>query len=616
MSDRNNRNDGLQDYLELLEAYSQKSKNGYEILREQEDNKIQKSHILDSSSGNQQDDYVSSSYRRKRAFNDTESFEPSGFFEDSEPIVELEPFEPDDVYTYEENTVYEDDSSYYFSDEGTEYNIDTSHIPAKKEKNPFKRLSNWFNNLPKKKKILVSAIAIFLAMVITFTSVITVFVYSKVDKMVYGDEIEQELDQIYQDPVFDEIEVDIGSSDFKQALIDWATTNNDKHMSSKNVLNVLLIGADSRNGTNTGNTDVMMLLSLNRKTKKITIASFLRDSYLYVKGQNNDYCTKLNAAFSMGGPECLIQTIENNYKIEIDNYVMVNFKTFEKIIDEMGGVNVPKIEQFESDYNVKKHGIPLPVGENVTLDGAEALCFVRNRSCYGEGDIRRSQNQRIVIDSIMNKVKSASVSDLNKYIDILMPQVMTGFTKGEIISIGSKAIMGGWAGYERTQLQVPSDDNCQQGSAGMWIWVVDYQKAAQELQMTLYGQSNIVIPEDRTSLIDIYNGANYDSSSDDDDVDVGENTADDDDSSYEEEEYVETEAQDSSDETQETQSDDSSSDSSSDSGSSDNGSSDSDSSDSGSSDSGSGDTGGSDSGSSDSGESGDGAGDIEPVEGE
>lgn len=611
MSDRNNRNDGLQDYLELLEAYSQKSKNGYEILREQEDRKINKRNTFDGSSDTVNDEYQGSSYKRNRSFDESDIYSSSDFFEESEPIVELEPFEPDDVYTYEEDTAYEDDSSYYISDDSAEYNINTSQIPAKKEKNPFKRLSNWFNNLPKNKKIIVSAIAILLAMVITFTSVIAVFVYSKVDKMVYGDEVDQELDQIYQDPVFDEIEVDIGSSDFKQALIDWATTNNDKHMSSKNVLNVLLIGADSRNGTNTGNTDVMMLLSLNRKTKKITIASFLRDSYLYVKGDSHDYCTKLNAAFSMGGPDCLIQTIENNYKIEIDNYVMVNFKTFEKIIDEMGGVEVPKIEQFESDYNVKKHGIPLPVGENVTLDGAEALCFVRNRSCYGEGDIRRSKNQRIVIDSIMNKVKSASVSDLNKYIDILMPQVMTGFKKSEIISIGSKAIMGGWAGYERTQLQVPSDDNCQQGSAGMWIWVVDYQQAAHDLQMTLYGQSNIVIPENRTSLLDIYNGANYDSSSDDDDVDVGENTADDDDSSYEEEEYVETEAQDNSDETQ---SNDSSADNSSDSDSSDDGSSESDSSDSDSGESDLSDTGGDNSSGSDSSDGG--TGNLEPIEGE
>lgn len=502
MSDRNNRNDDLQDYLDLLEAYSQKSENGYEVLRAQENKKIKEEDIL--------------SVGEDDVYNLYETDEQP----DAEDIYTLE---SDDTRVETDYSFYNDDVNYYNVNQGPEQIVE-------KEKNPFKRLSNWFNNLPKKKKIVVSSIAIFLAFVITLTSVVGIFLYSKVDKIVDGKEM-QELDQVYQDPVFDEIEVDIGSAGFKQALIDWATTNNDKHMSSKNVINVLLIGADSRKGTNSGNTDVMMLLSLNKKTKKITIASFLRDSYLYVKGDNHDYCTKLNAAFSMGGPECLIQTIENNYKIKIDNYVMVNFKTFEKIIDEMGGVEVPKVEQFESDYNVKKHGIPLPVGENVILDGAEALCFVRNRSCYGEGDIRRSQNQRIVVNSIMDKVKSASVSDLNKYIDILMPQVMTGFTKGEIITLGTKAIMGGWAGYERSSIQVPDDDNCQQGSANMWIWVVDYHQAAHDLQMALYGKSNINLEEGRTTLIDVYNGASYDSSSDDDDVDVGDNTADDDDSS-------------------------------------------------------------------------------------
>ena len=510
MSDRNNRNDDLQDYLDLLDAYAKKSTNGYEILRKQEDKKIEESNI----------------------------------FEGVELPENEESVDADDVYTIEDDVLSPDDVSFYFEDEESDalpQDIRIAppafiDIPDEKEKNPFKRLSNWFNNLPKKKKIIVSAIAIFLSFVITLTAVVGIFLYSKVDKMIDGNEMD-DLDQIYQDPVFDEIEVDIGSAGFKQALIDWATTNNDKKMSSKNVLNVLLIGADSRNGTNTGNTDVMMLLSLNKKTKKITIASFLRDSYLYVNGDNHDYCTKLNAAFSMGGPDCLIETIENNYKIEIDNYVMVNFKTFEKIIDEMGGVEVPKVEQFESDYNVKKHGIPLPVGENVTMNGAEALCFVRNRSCYGEGDLRRSENQRIVINSIMDKVKSASVSDLNKYIDILMPQVMTGFTKGEIVKLGTKAIMGGWAGYTRESLQVPSDDDCQSGSADMWIWVVDYHKAAHDLQMALYGQSNIPLEDGRTTLIDVYNGANY-SGSDSNQVN-DDSSSDDDDSSYNDNDYNE-----------------------------------------------------------------------------
>ena len=58
-----------------------------------------------------------------------------------------------------------------------------------------------------------------------------------------------------------------------------------------------------------------MLVSVNKKAKTVKMISFLRDSYLYIEGKKFNTCTKLNAAFSMGGPECLIQTIENNFKI-------------------------------------------------------------------------------------------------------------------------------------------------------------------------------------------------------------------------------------------------------------------------------------------------------------
>ena len=80
--------------------------------------------------------------------------------------------------------------------------------------------------------------------------------------------------------------------------------------------------------------------------------------------------------------------------------------------------------------------------------------------------------------------------------------------------MGIKALTGGWANYERKQLQMPPEDCRTSGSANMWIWVVDYELAAHKLQMELYGQSNIVIAEDRVSIIDVYRGANYTGSSD------------------------------------------------------------------------------------------------------
>lgn len=378
-----------------------------------------------------------------------------------------------------------------------------------KEKNPFKRLLNWYKSLEKKKKIIVSIIAVILAILIILGSVAGIFVINKFSLL--GDSFtgDEDYDNIvYDDGEFNDINIDIGSADFKQSLIDWATEGNDSHMSSKDVINVLLIGADSRKGVNAGNTDVMMLVSLNKKTKQLKLISFLRDSYLYVEGKKSSYCTKLNAAFSMGGAECLMQTIENNYKIDIDNYVMVNFESFTSIIDEMGGITVD-VQKYEADYNYKKFKISLPHGDNVTLNGEQALCFCRIRGCDSDGDVSRTRRQRQVIEAIIHRVNNASVSDLNKYIDILLPYVDTGYSKSQIISLGIKAITGKWYSYEQSQLTMPTAETRTSGSANAWIWVVDYELAAHNLQMEIYGESNITIDEDRTTIIDVYKGAKY-----------------------------------------------------------------------------------------------------------
>lgn len=536
MSDGNRgRSDDLQDYLDLLEAYSKKQENGYEVLREQDNKKIeQQEKVWDEKLSNSNENSAADFYEKvlekhneieKRKKPDPKvvaSDDMGGFFNDED---EEEPPKPSKKINID----------YSILDENPEEENATVPPFTVTEEKPkgIKRFTNWYNNLPKGKKIAFTVISVILVLTIILITAVGIFVLNKVSLIKDAEELAKEENIIYEDPNYEDIEIDIGSSDFKQALIDWATTGNDKHMYSKNVINVLLIGADSRDGTNSGNTDVMMLLSLNKKTKQLKICSLFRDSYLYVEGKKSSYCTKLNSAYSMGGPECLLQTIENNYKIEIDNYVMVNFETFEKIIDEMGGVTVAEVKQYEADEIVRYSdgAISPPVGQNVTLDGAEALMFCRIRKCDADGDVSRTRRQRMVIDSIIDRVLSASISDINKYIDILLPYVETGFTNSKIISLGFSAVTGGWAKYEREQIQVPSEENRTSGDANMWIWVVDYQKAAHDLQIALYGQSNIIIKENRISIIDIYNGANYSGESDDivennvaDEPEVTENT--------------------------------------------------------------------------------------------
>lgn len=392
-----------------------------------------------------------------------------------------------------------EDENIYLSDEQEE----TTNENEEKIMEGKKKKKGFFKKLSKPKKIAFIIGMSLLAVILIIGLIVSIWGISMLNKINDADDIAN-MSTEYVDPDYDEILFEVGSEGYRQGLKDWATTGNDDHMQSADVINVLLIGADSRDGTNTGNTDVMMIVSLNKRTKEITLCSLLRDSYIYVEGINRSSYTKLNAAFSMGGADGLVRTVENNYKIKIDNYVMVNFESFARIIDAMGGIELD-ITQAESDYCVRRFGVYMPVGENVTVNGEQALCYCRIRAIYSSGDVKRTENQRIVIEAIIDKVKNASLSDLNKYLEILLPEIYTGYKETEILSLGMEALSGGWAKYNRNQIEAPASDCRQAGDADMWIWVVDYQKAAHDLQMALYGESNITLEADRTTLIDLYN---------------------------------------------------------------------------------------------------------------
>ncbi len=519
MANDNNRNDELQDYLDLLKEYAEKKS---EEKQTDEQKQIDTENLADVVDADFFDDYrvenIEEDIKENDVFN---SHDDINSVSDPQKILEIN--EKTDVKTgvisddaaggdtmpYEIVSDSEGDTMPYdvisdSSDSFEEENIQEER-PARK-----KGFVAWIKGLSKKKKIILSIIAVFLALVMAVIAFAGIFVLQKISLIgdnsaavqQDGEALTGEEEVPHEEEIAD-IEIDIGSADFRQALIDWSTTGNDRHMKSKDVINVLLIGADSRSGRNEGNTDVMMLLSVNKKTKKLKMVSFLRDSYLYIEGKNNSYCTKLNAAFSMGGPECLIKTIENNYKIEIDNYVMVNFESFKEIIDAMDGVTVD-VQGYEANYINNFFGVNMPVGENVTLNGKQALAFCRVRGCDADGDVSRTRRQRQVIDSMVTRVIDSSISEINEYIDILLPYVETGYSETQIISLGLKAITGGWAMYDRTQISMPDDEDRIPGDANMWIWVIDYQKAAQKLQKELYGESNIVLSDDRVSIIDSY----------------------------------------------------------------------------------------------------------------
>ncbi|MBQ7775736.1 MAG: LCP family protein, partial [Lachnospiraceae bacterium] len=168
------------------------------------------------------------------------------------------------------------------------------------------------------------------------------------------------------------------------------------------VTNILLIGNDSRSGGEDGRSDAMILISISDTQKKIHMTSLLRDMYVEIPGYKDN---RLNAAYSYGGPELLLETIEENLDIEVNRYVLVNFQAFAKLIDAVGGVElevtkeeIEYINAYLVEYNMLEER---PVGTDymdttvsgvVRLNGPQALAFSRNR--YIGNDFGRTQRQR------------------------------------------------------------------------------------------------------------------------------------------------------------------------------------------------------------------------------
>lgn len=354
----------------------------------------------------------------------------------------------------------------------------------------------WTKNKKRNLKIFLGVLA-----AVIVAAVVIVFLYVNNMLNLIGTENPDGPQGGVEDPIYDEqefAEMDgIKDADsLKDLLKTWATNGGEKY-ASRNVINVLLIGQDD------GRSDSMILASINRKTDQITLASFFRDSYSYIDYNGQDRYTKINAAYQWGGADLLIETLENNFKIEIDYYVSINFENFSKAIDALGGIRVD-VQQYESDYirRTSSHK-NFPVGENVLLNGDEALVFSRIRKSDADSDISRTRRQRQVISALIAQTKNASLGQLNSMVNKMLPYVNTNIPKTEILSLGTQAILQGWMNYPINTMTAPSEQYRRgQYINGTSFIIVDYQAAARELQMALYGNSNIP-DEDHVSPFDL-----------------------------------------------------------------------------------------------------------------
>jgi LCP family protein required for cell wall assembly len=259
------------------------------------------------------------------------------------------------------------------------------------------------------------------------------------------------------------------------------------------VLNILLIGVDSRKDSVSGRSDSMILLSVNKKTSKIILTSIMRDIYVGIPGYKNN---RLNAAYSFGGADLLLKTIQKNFKIEVSKYVTINFTSFVGVIDKLGGVTIdvnqaelPVLNNYVRDNNEIlglpiEDGLLLKSGKGLTLTGKQALGYSRIRY-VGNADFERTERQRRVLLQIYQNIKNKNILEQNNILNIILPCVSTNIKKGEIYSILLSLPV--YSKYNIEQGRIPIDSSYHGIFVNhMSVLDIDFEKNINEMVSKIY----------------------------------------------------------------------------------------------------------------------------------
>jgi len=193
------------------------------------------------------------------------------------------------------------------------------------------------------------------------------------------------------------------------------------------LVNILLIGQDRRPGEGRTRSDAMILCTVNKETKTLTMTSFLRDLYVQIPGYQD---TKLNAAYAYGGMPLLDESLALNFGVHVDANVEVDFSGFQGIIDALGGVGIWLTEAEANHLNSEYGKWALTAGSN-WLTGEQALAYSRIR--YLDSDFGRTNRQRTVLVSLLESVRGASLDHLLDLVNTVLPMITTDMTDAEII---------------------------------------------------------------------------------------------------------------------------------------------------------------------------------------
>ncbi|MBI5998791.1 LCP family protein [Clostridium perfringens] len=247
----------------------------------------------------------------------------------------------------------------------------------------------------------------------------------------------------------------------------------------KHIKNIALFGIDAPKGK-AGRSDAIMILTLDEEHKVMKLTSIMRDSYVDIPGHGDD---KITHAYAFGGPELAMKTLNENLKVNVEDFMAVNFTSLPEIIDKLGGVKINIIPE-------EIHHIPgiTSQGEQV-LNGAEALAYSRIRYATG-GDYKRTERQRVVLEAVFEKLKSTPTKEYPSLIDDFLPYVETNMSSMDMIKLATDVAPLVKGNLETARF--PLDGYCDGKMInGVWYLVYDRQATLNQIQEYIYDNKNL-----------------------------------------------------------------------------------------------------------------------------
>lgn len=271
----------------------------------------------------------------------------------------------------------------------------------------------------------------------------------------------------------------------------------------KNIVNIALFGLDSRVKNESSRSDCIMILTIDGVHNKMKISSIMRDTYVNIDGHGK---TKITEAYGYGGPQLAIKTLNENFGLNIKDFVKVDFFSLEKIIDSLGGLNINVNENelksinesiYEASGIEKVHPEYINKPGPQLLNGLQAVAYCRVRHASGD-DFMRTQRQRVVLELMLNKIKAQGSGGLMNTINTLLPYVETSIGNSQLLKYCISVVSS--HDYSKIeQERFPVDGYCWGTTIkGIWYLDTDLNTTASQMQNYIFKD---IKPVSKTPLV-------------------------------------------------------------------------------------------------------------------